>query len=620
MSRITTIAVFVVLLSCLAVYAADVPKLLNYQGILTDTGGAPLDGMYDLVFSIYPDTASTTPLWSEPFEGMDVDAGLFNVILGGTVSIPDSVFDMPELYMGVQVGDDLEISPRMRITSVAYALRAAVADSAVKAAVADSAKSVHGGLSDGHSLDAVDGSPADVVYVGASGDVGIGTTDPARSLHVRGDLIRLDRAGSTAGISIHRFPSGDYTTPWKGFIMRVDAEGPNDGFFSIADWDSSVTGGSQERFLINTDGDVGIGTSTPAARLHVVTTGFETKIGDHPYAIHAVSTGSGYGVHGEVNDANGIGVNAENTGNGNLGHLAGENYGAYGRHGTSNNWGYLGGSGQGVHGYSASGVGTEGFTINGYGVEGSSVNGTGVYGENTTTGNYGTLGSSSYGVYGCGEGGNHGIRGYSTDGYGVYGTSATGRGVSAYSTYGTALYAGTGFGIAGHFSGDVDVASGDIEVTGGRVITPVLEITAGSDLSERFDVSQAGQDQELLPGMVVSIDSQSTGDLVISTSPYDPCVAGVISGAGNIEPGMLMGQRGTEADGATPVALTGRVYCWVDASYGPVVPGDLLTTSPTPGHAMKVSDNLRANGAIIGKAMSSLEDGRALVLVLVNLQ
>ena len=72
--------------------------------------------------------------------------------------------------------------------------------------------------------------------------------------------------------------------------------------------------------------------------------------------------------------------------------------------------------------------------------------------------------------------------------------------------------------------------------------------------------------------------------------------------------------------GGLPVALSGRVYCWADASYGPIQPGDLLTTSDTPGHAMKVSAYERAQGAIIGKAMSSLDEGQGLILVLVTLQ
>jgi len=83
---------------------------------------------------------------------------------------------------------------------------------------------------------------------------------------------------------------------------------------------------------------------------------------------------------------------------------------------------------------------------------------------------------------------------------------------------------------------------------------------------------------------------------------------------------MMMGQKDSAADGVYPVALSGRVYCWADASTGAIRPGDLLTTSSIPGHAMKVSDHTRALGAIIGKAMTSLEKGKGLVLVLVSLQ
>jgi hypothetical protein len=83
---------------------------------------------------------------------------------------------------------------------------------------------------------------------------------------------------------------------------------------------------------------------------------------------------------------------------------------------------------------------------------------------------------------------------------------------------------------------------------------------------------------------------------------------------------MVMGQEGSVADGLHPVALTGRVYVHVDSTGGAIEPGDLLTTSDVPGHAMKVTDPTRSHGAIIGKAMSALAaDERGMVLVLVNL-
>lgn len=170
-------------------------------------------------------------------------------------------------------------------------------------------------------------------------------------------------------------------------------------------------------------------------------------------------------------------------------------------------------------------------------------------------------------------------------------------------------------------------ASGNTQVTitgnhggssEGRIITPVLEITGGSDLSEQFDIEALGRPIE--PGMVVSIDPERPGRLTLSGQAYDKRVAGVVSGAGGVKPGMLMGQRGTAADGELPVALVGRVYVHADATAGKIEPGDLLTTADLPGHAMRVSDPIRAAGAILGKAMTGLDEGQGLVLVLVSLQ
>jgi hypothetical protein len=168
----------------------------------------------------------------------------------------------------------------------------------------------------------------------------------------------------------------------------------------------------------------------------------------------------------------------------------------------------------------------------------------------------------------------------------------------------------------------------DAEIAG-TTTTAVLKITGGGDLAEPFDVAAAGpgcgsptDDAQLVaPGMVVCIDPDHPGALRIASRAYDTTVAGVISGAGGVNPGLTLQQPGTLADGTHAVALSGRVYCYVDADAGgAVTPGDLLTTSPTPGHAMKVGDRDRAGGAVIGKSMTGLESGRGLVLVLVNLQ
>ncbi len=109
---------------------AGAPRLVNYQGTVSDAGG-PLDGPYDISFTVYPDSLSSTALWTELHVAVPVDDGLFNVILGRYTDLPDSLFERDELWIGITIGNDPEIDPRMRLTSVPWAIRAAVADSAI---------------------------------------------------------------------------------------------------------------------------------------------------------------------------------------------------------------------------------------------------------------------------------------------------------------------------------------------------------------------------------------------------------------------------------------------------------------------------------------------------------
>ncbi len=149
----------------------------------------------------------------------------------------------------------------------------------------------------------------------------------------------------------------------------------------------------------------------------------------------------------------------------------------------------------------------------------------------------------------------------------------------------------------------------------GDMSCDTLTIRGGADLAEPFAVS--GDD--ILAGSVVVIDEQNPGRLKLSTAACDTKVAGIVSGAGGVQPGISMIQKDA-LEGGRNVALSGRVYAWVDATKAPVAPGDLLTTSDTPGHAMKVMKPGQASGAILGKAMTPLREGRGLVLVLVSLQ
>jgi hypothetical protein len=110
-----------------------------------------------------------------------------------------------------------------------------------------------------------------------------------------------------------------------------------------------------------------------------------------------------------------------------------------------------------------------------------------------------------------------------------------------------------------------------------------------------------------------------SGRLRQSTSVYDRRVAGVISGAGGLRPGVILG-RLPDQERNRPIALVGRTYCRVDATQAPIAVGDLLTSASTPGHAMKADDPNRAQGAVLGKALARIPIGLGQIPILVALQ
>lgn len=134
------------------------------------------------------------------------------------------------------------------------------------------------------------------------------------------------------------------------------------------------------------------------------------------------------------------------------------------------------------------------------------------------------------------------------------------------------------------------------------------------DVAEDFDIEESDL---VAPGTVVVIGEDTK--LHQCRQAYDNRVAGVIAGAGESAPGMILGRQVSEQR-RLPLALMGRVFCKADARFGAIELGDLLTTSPTAGHAMKAGDPARAFGTVLGKALGSLPVGQGLVPVLVALQ
>ena len=291
---------------------------------------------------------------------------------------------------------------------------------------------------------------------------------------------------------------------------------------------------------------------------------------------------------------------------------------------STNDHGVIGESakGAGVFGISDTSSGVEGHSkgpsTEAHGVVGHSTNGTGVFGfsdnqrgvEGRSTKDHGVVGKSTEGagVFGRSEN-QRGVEGHSNKDHGVFGESIQGSGVLGVSENSNGLegrsvrhigIVAKGGRLAALFDGDVEV-TGDIRLS-------------NADCAEDFDMDV---DAITEPGTVMVIRDE--GVLRHSERAFDKKVAGVISGAGGYKPGMILDTH-RPRNGRQPIALLGKVFCKVDAQFGAIEVGDLLTTSPTPGHAMKTTNPAEAFGAVLGKALRPFRDGTGLIPILIALQ
>ena len=542
-------------------WAADVGTAFMYQGHLSN-GGSPAEGEYDFEFRLFDDPSGPGQVGlTITAEDIAIDAGTFTVPL----DFDSGIFtgDARWLEIGVRPGPETgaftTLNPRQELTPTPYALYA-----------------LNGPGSSGFW--AANGND---IYNGNSGSVGIGTTGPVEKLDVRAGTspdAPFAAAGQwtifgSGGIGQHGILGQTADSErWGGVFynsnsnIEVDIAGPTYG-------------------LIVKSGNVGIGTISPIATLQVV---------------RAADSSADFAIAGSNPD--GIGVQGS----------SGDGYGVVGLGGGT--------GGIGVYGWGMEadtiGVFGAGFNENSYG---GYFNGRGFFAGNVGIG----VTSPTRRLHVKSSGYTDGMEVTSSDGDQLFRVRESSNGacgvyVSDADGGNTVVIGGDGYTYfnAGNVGIGTTNPQSALDVAG-WTRTEVLEITGGSDLAEPFEIDSADAAE---PGMVVCIDPENPGELEVSRTSYDRRVAGIISGAGGIKAGMLMGQKGSKADGTTPVALTGRVYCLADASKGPIRPGDLLTTSDIPGHAMKVTDYTKAQGAIIGKAMSSLKQDQGLVLVLVSLQ
>jgi|SRR5271166_1179472 len=326
--------------------------------------------------------------------------------------------------------------------------------------------------------------------------------------------------------------------------------------------------------LLQSGNNIGIGSTNGAARLNVVSSNASGQaiIGNNtakstttfPVGVLGLTAGSmGVGVYGQANSTTG------NT---------------------------IGMAGVTV---SPSGTGVEGISDASSGAGGTASGVTGLF--NGSSGN----GSGVIGISAAPEG--YGVFGQSTSNIGVYGTTS-----AAKSSAGFFDNSAAGNLLIGAVKG---VNKFRVDGTGKGFFDGGTQ-TGGADFAESVVASPS--EPRLEPGDLLVVDVNAKRQLKLSSESYSTLVAGIYS----TKPGVLATPHtlGETAANEIPLAIVGIVPCKVTAENGSIRPGDLLVTSSTPGYAMKGSDRSRMLGAVVGKALEPLADGKGVVQVLVTLQ
>ncbi len=242
------------LLSAVCCFAA-VPSLINYQGVLKDSTGVPYDGNATMVFSIWDDSTYGNTLWEETQAIVSVSHGLFNVLLGSSIAIPESVFAQPNSWLQV-IANGSQLSPRRRIVSVGYALHSEFTDTAE------------------YALSAPPDDDWDIDTAGfniyhLTGNVGIGTF-PQHKLDVMGTAQMTGfkmLTGASDGYVLTSDSSGGGT--WQAAPAGIGGSGTAN---YIPKFTAPTTIGNSN--INETAGNVGIGTTDPRGyKLNVVGSG-----------------------------------------------------------------------------------------------------------------------------------------------------------------------------------------------------------------------------------------------------------------------------------------------------------------------------------------------------------
>ncbi len=564
----------------------NVASRFTYQGLLQENGD-PVTGTRNMTFRLYVQSNCTSYIGGSEITitGVPVNNGQFEVALDED----QSFFDGQELWLGV----DIEGTPVgcHEITPVPYAL------SLRPGAVID------GGVA---------GNGLKVINSGSGGGVfGSSSTYGVYGLATSGS------AGSAFGIY-----GQSQSTSGRGVYGTTTAtSGVNYGVYGRSPSTSGMG--------VYGEAEAGSGTTYGVYGSSVSTNGRGV------YGRVTAGSGDTYGVYGSSASTSGRGVVGLVTAG------SGTTYGVYGSSAST--------SGRGVVGRATASSGTT------YGVRGESLSsgGIGVIGLGTSSGGfaYGVMGQSNssggkgvYGTAAAASGTNYGVYGRSSspDGYGVYATNATsdffapdlvlGGSVSqdngnlfsdpALSSSDLLFFSNDEVWFYLDYNNDDTLSSFQIHVGGGSS-NPVFKVEEDGDVFADGTYSSPAADfaellpaaADLEPGDVLAISPK--GILTRSTQAYQSSVVGVYS----TRPGFLGGAVGGADDrGKAPLAMVGVVPVKASAENGPIQPGDLLTTSSTPGHAMRCEGVELCFGRSLGKAMEGLESGTGVIMMLVMLQ
>jgi hypothetical protein len=599
--KILGLAVFVI--PSVLVYAAPFGTGFTYQGQLTTSNGIA-QGNYDFNFSLFDAPSGGNRIGSvlnQPTVG--VSNGLFAVLLdfGAAAFLGDARWLAIEVRPAGSQAAYATLLPRQPISPAPSALFAAKAAAVVDGVIGNTSLQ-------NNSVTANKIGPGQVVKSLN------GLTD-AVSL-VAGANVTLNTGANSITIS----GLSGFTLPYAASLLL---DGTTVGKTLLAISNTAPSGYS--------DGIAGYTASSDGSGLHGWATG---------------TSGNNKGVFGRTSSPDGNAVRGENLARNTIGLLGSRNEGVFGQSDVNGVFGQslasfdgsgvlgrydgsgLFNGGNGVFGYNATvGVGVLGVSEGGDGISGRSNAGgsSGVFGYterpnsfggffvNASAGGTALVSSGLLDVRGEARMNDRNIflRGAGDLNHGI-GWHGTGKLWAGVNVDGPVVWGWAGGALGSTSTGQRIALSWD---AAGEVKIPVLTITGGSDLAEPFPLAS----EEIKPGSVVIIDEEHAGQLKLSERAYDTRVAGIVSGANGVNTGLSLRQQGV-LEGGKSIALSGRVYVQADDSNGPIKPGDLLTTSAVPGHAMRVADSAEAQGAVLGKAMSSLAQGRGWVLVLVTLQ